>query len=278
MAHRNNANRKNAKHAKRTGFAKRPPRSTRFGGATGHSSTAARTRIAPDELDVRLMFRKTDKLINGSGGVVAKAFHSNSAYDVDPSIGSTETMGFDEYAQLYDYYRVIGFSYEVTVINPMDYPILFSLLNTGTDPTLSGSNFALYSTNPHCKSKLVSTIGSVNNHTFRGSHKVSQIVGTSTVETADSWRSLTSTSPTDLTWITVAGDAIGASDITFVYDFKLIMNVRFYGRKVDLTLAAAKATIDKLIESRQALDEKKREEFASRRTRSRTKIVGSSTP
>lgn len=211
---------------------------------------------------MKLMYRKTDKITNGLGGVVSKSFHTNAAYDVDPSVGSTETLGFDEYSQLYSYYRVIGYSYECTVINPTDYPILFSALNTNLDPSVSGTNYALYSTNPHCKSKLVSTIGSPNTHTFRGSHKISQIVGSSAPETADSFRSTVSHNPSDLTWFAIAGESIGGSDITFVYDFKIYLHVRFYGREVDLTLPAVIARLQNILDSRVALDQQKRIKFA----------------
>lgn len=247
----------------RGGRGQRTPRSARFGNALAHSSTATRTRIAPDELDVKLMFRKTDRINNGLGGSVSKSFHTNSAYDVDPALGSTETLGFDEYAQLYSYYRVIGYSYECTVINPTDYPILFSALNTNTDASLTGTHYGLYATNPHCKSKMVSTIGSVNNFTFRGRHTIAQVVGTQASETADSFRSLTSASPSDLTWFTIAGESIGGADITFVYDFKLIMHVRFYGREIDLTLPSTIARLQSLLESRQTLELEKRLKFAS---------------
>lgn len=258
------------------GKRQRAPRSARFGASTSRSSTATRTRIAPDELDVKLMFRKTDKLINGLSGVVAKSFHTNSAYDVDPAVGSTETLGFDEYAQLYSYYRVIGYSYECTVINPTDYPILFSALNTNLDASVAGTNYTLYSTNPHCKSKLVSTIGSVNNHTFRGSHKLSSIVGSPAVETADSFRSVVSSSPSDLTWFTIAGESIGGADISFVYDFKIIMHVRFYGREVDLTLATVIERLQAIVDSRETLEQKKRLEFAVEKKKSQKSIGASS--
>jgi len=246
----------------RGGRRQRTPRSAKFGNRVAHSSTATRTRIAPDELDVKLMFVKTDKLVNGLGGTVAKSFHTNAAYDVDPAVGSTETLGFDEYAQLYSYYRVIGYSYRCTVINPTEYPIKFTLLNTNLDATLVGTNFNLYATNPHCKSKLVSTLGSVNNFTFRGRHTIAQIVGSPAPEVADSFRSLVSNIPSDLTWLTIAGESVGGADINFVYDFQLIMHVRFYGREVDLTLASIIPRLQAIQESRQTLNEQKRLEYA----------------
>jgi len=239
----------------------RLPRSAKFAAATKRSTTATRTRIAPDELDIKLMFRKADKLTNGLGGVVAKSFHTNAAYDVDPSVGSTETLGYDEYAALYSYYRVIGYSYQVTAINLTEQPVLFSVINAGLDATTQGSNFSLYATNPYCKSQLCPPIYNTGNtHVFRGSHTCAQFVGTPTIETADSFRAITSGIPSDLTWITIAGENVGGgTDITFTYDFKLIMHVRFYGREVDLTLAASIARMTRLLELRSKHNEKKKE-------------------
>lgn len=203
------------------------------------------------------MYRDTRSVTNGLAGVVAKSYHTNAAYDVDPSVGSTETYGFDEYAAIYSYYRVIGYSYEVTVINPMDYPLMAYILNTNIDASGVGTNYGLYSTNPHCKSKLISTIGTCNRQTFKGSHNISEICGTPAIETADSFRSVTSGVPSDLTWITVAGTTLGGADITFQYDLKLIMHVRFYGREVDLTLAGFAARVNAHLLARQQLTEKK---------------------
>lgn len=254
----------------------RAPRSkvgNKFPQRVSHTGTRSATRIAPDELDVRLMFRYSSSLNNGAGGLAAKTFYSNCAYDVDPAVGSTETFGFDEYASIYSYYRVIGYSYEVTVVNQSTVPILAYVLNTNTDPTLSGSNFALYSTNAHCQSKLLSQL-SPNKHTFRGRHSIAQIAGTTAVETADSYRSLVTNIPSDRTFISVATEAIGAATVSSTYDIKLIMTIRFYSREVDLTLAAQSARIMALV----AANEDYKQEKKRRLTRQLSKDRASSSP
>lgn len=213
-------------------------RSARFATQTARSSTATHTRVSPDELDVHLMFRDVRTVTSGVSPVAAKSFHTNAAYDVDPSIGSTETYGFDEYAALYSYYRVIAYTYKITITNPNDYAMNVYILNTNTDPSVSGSRYDLYSTNPYCKSRLLG-FKSPDSCTFRGRHRISQITGTLTSETADSFRALTTGIPTDLTWFTVAAECLSpATSISFSYDLQLSMSVRFYSREVDLSLAA----------------------------------------
>lgn len=235
----------NTRRSKKGAMKKQPKRnfSSRYAPAKARSTTATRTRIAPDELDVKLLYRTFGQISNIAAPFASKKFHSNAAYDVDPSIGSTETYGFDEYAALYSYYRVIGFSYEVTISNNLDVDCLAYVLNTNTDPTLAGSRFDLYSTNPHCKSKLISS-KSPNVHTFRGRHRISQITGTPTSETADSFRAVTTGVPADLTWITLAAEFVDGTEAIFSYDFKLYMDIRFYSREVDLSLAGFSARVN----------------------------------
>lgn len=231
----------------------RPRSKGHFPSAGNRSGTATYTRVAPDELDVKLLYRDFRTVTNGLSPIAAKAFHTNAAYDVDPALGSTETYGFDEYAALYSYYRVISYEYEITVVNPTSYVMMAYVLNTNVDPTLSGSRFDLYSTNPHCQSKLITYI-SPNTHTFRGRHQIAQIVGTPSIEMADSFRSVTTGVPSDLTWITVAAECLSpAADISFSYDLKLTMRTRFYGREVDLSLAALSARISARVVARLTL-------------------------
>jgi hypothetical protein len=227
----------------------KPNSKNRWGPKVAHSATRSVTRIAPDELDVKLMYRTAAGLSNGGGGLATKAFHTNAAFDVDPSLGSTETYGFDEYASLYTYYRVIGYSYSCTVVNGTASPILAYALNTNVDPTAIGTAFYLYSTNPHCQSKLISNV-SPNMHTFRGRHTIAQITGTTAVETADTYRSLTSTIPSDLTWFTIGVESIGLASVTATFDFKLIMHVRFYSREVDLTISATLLRLNRLVQAK----------------------------
>jgi len=227
-------------------------------GRGGHTFTNTQTRIAPDELDIKLMYRDFRTLSNGVSPIVAKAYHTNCAYDVDPAVFSTETYGFDEYAALYSYYRVVGYHYEITCINPMDYDVMFYVLNTNIDPTTVGTRFDLYSTNPYCKSRLVS-FRSPNKYTFRGSMSIDKITGTRSTAFADSYRALTTGNPTDLTWLTIGGEAISpATDVIFSYDLKLTLRVKFYSREVDLTLAAFSSRIARHVELRRLYEEEKK--------------------
>lgn len=257
------------KRKAKTGRGRKGPQN-RWGPKVAHSATKTSTRIAPDELDVKLMYRTAAGLSNGASGFVAKAFHSNAAFDVDPALGSTETYGFDEYAALYTYYRVIGYSYQVTVVNTHSTPILAYLLNTNVDPSAVGTAFYLYSTNPHCQSKLLSNV-SPNMHTFRGRHTIAQITGTTAVETADTFRALVTAIPSDLTWITLGVESIGGASVTATYDLKLIMHVRFYSREVDLSLATSLSRLNRLVQSKEDYEIEKRQRLARQLSKEKLK-------
>jgi len=218
--------------------------------STSNSSTLSGPRINPDELDVRLLFRTTAYVNNAGTGLVTKEFTPNSAYDVDPALGSTETYGFDEYAALYSYYRVISYSYDVTFVNQGDDPIMCYVLNTNTSPSASGTRYDLYSTNPYCKSRLVSA-WSPTKTVIRGSIQISRLLGSRAVETSDSFRSLTTGSPADLIYCSIAAETISPSaGVYFCYDVKITMKVRFFGRELDLSLAGLASRVNEHLANR----------------------------
>lgn len=236
-------------------FVKKPGRAGKGGGKKWApqertSSTLSGPRISPDELDVRLMFRKTGYVNNAGANLSTQEFIANGAYDVDPTIGSTETYGFDQYAALYSYYRVVDYDYNVTITNQGNDPIMAYVLNTNTSPASSGTRWDLYSTNPYCRSKLVSAWAPAT-CTLKGKIQISRLLGSRVVETDDAYRAVTTANPTDLVFCSLGAESISASaGIFYCYDFKIIMHVRFYGREVDLSLAALASRLERHLAAR----------------------------
>jgi hypothetical protein len=237
------------------------PRANRWNQIVDRSSTLSRPLIAPDELDARLVFRKYSVLSNGAAPIAAATFNPNAAYDVDPTVGSTETYGFDEYAALYSYYRVVAYDYDVSFTNSHGYPCMVFAMNTNI--TLPGTNYGLYTTNPYCHSRLMAPYGGAPTTVrFRGRVPVSKLAGTPAAETADSFRAVTTGNPTDLTWLTIAAEAIQGTDLQSVgYDIKITMHVRFYSREVDLTLSGLTSRMQKIKTSREELNLQKKKKL-----------------
>ncbi len=226
----------------------RRSKATRFPQAKDHNSARAVSRVSPDEMDVIIPYRKIGVLKDPAANLGYVELKPNDAYDVDPTLGSTESYGFDEYAALYSYYRVISYRYEATMTNLTDlgeWPTMMYVTNTNIRVSTAGSRWDLYTTNPYCQSKLLALpYSSVGTHTFRGSHSVSKILGSGVSETDDSYRALTTGSPTDLIWFGLAAEnPTTSTGIAVAYDVKLYMKVRFYSREVDLTLAAMSTRI-----------------------------------
>jgi hypothetical protein len=232
---------------------------------TQTSGTLSAPRINPDELDVRLMFRKVSYVENIVTNFASVEFSPNAAYDVDPLLGSTETYGFDEYAALYSYYRVVKYDYDITVTQDPSTgtapPMMGYVINSNTRPSVSGTRFDLYSTNPYCESQLISPL--LGKHIFRGSIEISKLLGSRAVETDDNYRALTTGVPGDLVWLAVGMENISSTTgISASYDVKIVMHVRFYGRELDLSLAGMALRINKHLDakrdhaSRKQLEEK----------------------
>jgi len=86
---------------------------------------------------------------------------------------------------------------------------------------------------------------------LKGSIQISKLLGSRAVETADSLRAPTTTNPTDIVFCSLGAESISASaGVFFCYDFKLIMHVRFYGREVDLSLAALASRLERHLAAR----------------------------
>lgn len=220
----------------------RQPRSRAMPQKTKHSGVQHRTLITSDETDVRLRFRNTNS-ISGAGPLYVKAFTPNAAYDVDPALGSTETYGFDEYAALYSYYRVVSYSYTLRAAANASTAGSVNVYVLNTNTQISGSRFDLYSTNPYCTTKFMTAYGNGSSIVIKGRHTVSQIVGSRAPETEDNYRALTTSVPADLTWLTIAFESLSGSNVAVDYILDVTMTVRFYGREYDLALDAMVARL-----------------------------------
>jgi hypothetical protein len=207
---------------------------------TGHSFSRV-GEIMPSEIDVMLPYTATYNFTNSAALYANRPIYSNSAYDVDPALGSTSTQGFAEWAAFYFYYRVIGYRYEIEVNNGNNIPMIFTILNSNTLNGLSSgytytTDLSAFSNNPHAQSKLMGHAYNTSaTHIFRKQILLSDVVGSLAPETEDNYRALTAASPSDLTYILMGvtssegGTNYLANTVSVVV--RLNMDVRFYNRK-----------------------------------------------
>jgi len=189
-------------------------------------------KIIPHEYDTKLEFTYASTLNNTVGAAVSRRFTPNAAYDVDPTLGSTSTPGFSELATLFNYYRVVGYSYSIEMVNKETFPVLFVVTNTNLDPGTSG--LGSYMGNALTQSTLVSgSAGGPCRYEFAGTLSVVEVVGSKAVELDDNYASLTSSLPTNKIWSAIGVDGLG-STLTNGCGFlvRYVMHVRFFERKL----------------------------------------------
>jgi len=191
--------------------------------------------IVPNEYDTQLMFYDQLNVNNVGNTTVSYPLRTNAPYDVDPVFGSTSTPGFTAMANLFQFYRVVGYKYKFHVANKDTFPVCVFLLHTNISPG-TGSQFSKIG-NMWCQE--CKTIGSVSGSPsvveFNGQHRIADIVGSKSPETDDNFASITSTNPSDTTYVTLGVDTTIAGN-TFVngvlWQVELWMLIRFYERKM----------------------------------------------
>jgi hypothetical protein len=220
----------NRKHKHKKGKHPRGKGSKLIAPFQGNRPGSYRTAIEPTERDITLIY-PFDFTLGGSA-TVSRRFTPNSAYDVDPTAGSTSTPGFAEYANLYGYYRVVRVSYKIEISNTDALPVHAYTYFTNADPGTSMPYTVVG--NPLAKGKLLSAGGGGRDTiVLQDSQTVATILGSNTVEWDDQYRSLTNASPADLVWLTVGvhqpgGTSITAASVNVVVVIRML--IRFYDR------------------------------------------------
>jgi len=196
--------------------------------------TTWREFVSPNEQDVKLCYPAVKVLATGVTHSSVR-FTPNSAYDVDPTLGSTSTPGFASWAGLFGYYRVVGFDYEADFVNTEALPIVCYSFATNTDP---GTTMQLaYVGNPLTQTMSLAAKGGMDRGKLTGSVSIAHILGSRSVEQADSLRALTNASPADLVWLglgctTITGANLAVGVAIYV---KFTLYVRFYDRLAQLS-------------------------------------------
>jgi hypothetical protein len=217
-----------------------------------HTAVQQRTLAMSDETDVQLKYRYQATNAFASGPLVYKTFSPNGAYDVDPAVGSTETLGFDEYAAFYSYYRVVSYSYKLQVAANSGTADAITVYALNTNTQITGSpNLSLFATTAYCQTKMMGPYGNHAVIVLTGRHQVAQILGSKVPETEDNYRALTTANPADLVWLTIGFESPTATNCACSWILDITMTTRFYGREYDLTLTTLEAKIHAKILARE---------------------------
>jgi hypothetical protein len=192
----------------------------------------------PQSLAVRLPYQAVFLLTNSSVIASSKALRTNSAYDVDPALGSTNTQGYNRFAEDYNYYRVVRYRYELECYNQNNFPVTFvvisSIVNLTGSSGIGTTDLSTIQNNPSAQVKMLTAgVNTSARAVFRKTMSPEQVEGTIMARTDDHYQSLTGNSPANLTWLNFSATACdGVSFLVnnIVVKVNLFMDTLFYGR------------------------------------------------
>jgi len=195
-----------------------------------------KTLIAPDRLRAQLCFVDTQNgvLNNVGGNTGARRYKPTSAYDIDPTLGGTAMAGFNEWAALYDYYRVLAYTIEWSMNNQETFGVMVYSVPLNTDPGAAPSATAVHGQimQPYCVRKFLSGVtGGNSDAEVKITIDSRQFVGVSAQRNDDSYASAVTTSPTNNIWHSIGIFSPGnvfVNGVSFVTIF--VLEVEFYDR------------------------------------------------
>jgi len=206
--------------------------------APKHSLIVSPSQIVPSEVFTHLTYPWAGSIKSAGLQYLSQRWKTNDAYDVDPIFGSTATPGFGEWARFFNYYRVISYSVVLQVSNNENFPLGLYILNSTDDPGATGVNWYSKATGALGRTIQLPPKGTSGAfRVIRTSHTITEVVGSSAPETADTFRALTTGTPDDQTWYGVGIDSHNPANTLsngIFYNLSMRLHVKFYGRK-DLT-------------------------------------------
>jgi hypothetical protein len=130
----------------------------------------------------------------------------NSAFDPDPLLGSGAIPGFTEYATLYIAYRVVAFSWSITLVSDELFPVVTYVVPLNTDPGANSSTGLTLAANPMGQSRALSSIGGPP-CTFQGSLKLANFFGIRGYDTDDDYNAAINANPSVLLYLACGAQA-----------------------------------------------------------------------
>lgn len=192
-------------------------------------------RIIPDRLMTKLTYNGfTAMTIAPTLAHATKRWRPTGVYDVDPDLGSTTVVGFNELANLYTSYRVLRSRAIMRVANNSDQPVMIVLIplnaDPGSSPTLAEAQS--WVNNSYAKTRLCAAIGSPV-ASVSCTMSTEKIYGSKMVYFDDNFASLISTIPNN-NWYWAIGlltPLAVASGKNYNVEMDISMDVEFYDRR-----------------------------------------------
>jgi len=189
--------------------------------------------IMPDRYYTNTRFWKFPSISLSVNNFGAIRFSPTSAFDVDPTVGSTAMSGYNELAAFYGSYRVLMSKCKIEVINNSGtVPIMCILVPLNVDPGPSPTSFVIqeWKEQPYSKSKCSNLVGAPNT-VISSKMTTEKIYGSKTVYFDDNFASPTNTIPANNWWwaIGLFTNAVIAGPINIAVTIDV--GTEFYDRK-----------------------------------------------
>jgi hypothetical protein len=147
--------------------------------------------------------------ISGAAASIVKRFNPNSIWQPETSGGTGATPGYADWAAFYGFYRVIEYHYSISFTNKEAFDVAVWVANSSNDPGTT-TNSTIVS-NPMTQWKQLSAKGGMDRAKIAHGYKLDIVCGTTSVYTADSFRSLIGANPADVSWLGIGVQSFGGN-------------------------------------------------------------------
>lgn len=192
-------------------------------------------RVIADRMITRLSYNGLATFsIAAATSTISKRWSPTGVYDVDPAIGGSTCIGFNEMAAFYNYYRAIRSSIRVKFANSTSSPVQALVIPLNGDPGGSPSSTLLQSfvNNPYSKIKMVPASGGPVT-TLGHRMTTEKIFGSKSIYFDDAFASSVTTIPVNNWYWCVAilsPNTVG-SQLNVIVEIEILIDVEFFGRK-----------------------------------------------
>lgn len=186
------------------------------------------TKVFPDKIFVKLPYAT---LLSRAPGAITDeySFRGNSCYDPDYTGVGSQPVGFDQYSELYNEYRVMSSRISIEIVNNIASGMNVTLM-ASTGAAGSGS-FIGSSQQPYTKYKFAGGTSSSNKIYIKNFMKSSKMWGRP-VKTEDNFAALINANPVnEWFWVFEAVSSNASTNLSYDMLVRIIYYVEFSSRK-----------------------------------------------
>jgi hypothetical protein len=154
--------------------------------------------LMPDKMIVDLRWRQ-DFTLSGSASV-AKRFHTNCLWDVDPALGGFAVNGFNTWSVFYSYNRVTKYWVDLNLATLELVPLTLDFVHLNVDPGTSPVSYPQYALQAYGHTDQLTSLTGVGKLKYTAEHTIREIVGDRLPATSERYVGSSTANPTDATY------------------------------------------------------------------------------